>query len=148
MLIDVRRVFLPFALVLLVACERGELLGRLGGAVGQGGSGGLGGASDGGGAPDPVGPLVDAVARDTDPTFTEDLRELYFMTTRTGSKNIWRSVRADAASAWGAPVEVPELSTGYQEENPRISADGLRLWFFSDRDRALGTIWEVTRPSI
>ena len=43
---------------------------------------------------------------------------------------------------------MPALSTGFQEENPRIAADGLRLWFFSDRDRAVGTIWEVTRQAI
>jgi Tol biopolymer transport system component len=87
------------------------------------------------------------VARDTDPTFTGELLELYFTSTRTSSKDIWKSVRADAASDWGAPERVPALGTGYQEENPRLSADGLRLWFFSDRDRAVTTIWEVTRAA-
>lgn len=137
-----------FALVLAGAagCERSELLGRVGGAVSQGGTAGVDGMGEGGG-PDPVGPLLDPDARDTDPTFTADLKELYFMTTRSGSKDIWKSVRDDPASEWGAPEEVPELSTGYQEENPRISADGLRLWFFTDRDRSLGTIWEVTRET-
>jgi hypothetical protein len=134
--------------ILCLGCERGELLGSVGGSVAQGGTAGAGGSADAGAAPDPVGPLADPVARDTDPTFTGDRTELYFMTTRAdASKNIWKSVRADRADDWGAPTAVPELSSGFQEENPRISADGLRLWFFTDRDRALGTIWEVTRAA-
>jgi hypothetical protein len=134
--------------LLCFGCERGELLGRVGGSVGQGGTAGAGGASDAGATSDPVGPLADGVARDTDPTFTADLTELYFMTTRANnSKNIWKSLRADGAAEWGTPTAVPELSSGFQEENPRISADGLRLWFFTDRDRALGTIWEVMRAA-
>jgi hypothetical protein len=134
--------------LLCLGCERGELLGRVGGTVAQGGTAGAGGASDAGATSDPVGPLADGMARDTDPTFTADLTELYFMTTRANaSKNIWKSVRADGAAEWGTPTAVAELSSGYQEENPRVSADGLRLWFFTDRDRALGTIWEVTRAT-
>jgi hypothetical protein len=144
----VSRVWPAFALVLGLAlgCERSELLGRVGGAVGQGGTAGTSGNGEGGGAIEPIGPLADP-ARDTDPTFTEDLRELYFMSTRATSKDIWKSVRDDPADEWGAPAAVPELSSGYQEENPRVSADGLRLWFFTDRDRTLGTIWETTRPT-
>jgi Tol biopolymer transport system component len=142
----VLRAWLAVSLLLALGCERSELLGRVGASVAQGGTTGAGGAGDGG-AIDPVGPLVDP-ARDTDPTFTADLRELYFMSTRvTNSKDIWKSVRNDPAEAWGVPEAVPELSSGYQEENPRVSADGLRLWFFTDRDRTLGTIWEVTRPT-
>jgi Tol biopolymer transport system component len=120
----------------------------VGGGVAQGGTSGDGGNGEEGGMPDPVGPLADPTARDTDPTFTADLRELYFMSTRqTNSKDIWKSVRNDPAVEWGVPVAVPELGSGFQEENPRVSADGLRLWFFTDRDRALGTIWEITRPT-
>jgi hypothetical protein len=134
-------------LLLALGCERAELLGHVGGAVAHGGSAGAGGNGEGGDSSDPIGPLVDPDARDTDPTFTADRTELYFMSTRQGSKDIYKSVRSDAAAEWGAPTPVAELATGYQEENPRVSADGLRLWFFTDRDRALGTIWEVTRES-
>lgn len=144
----VSRFWLLVVAALAFGCERSELLGRVGASVGTGGTSGDAGNGEGGGAPDPVGPLVDP-ARDTDPTFTADLRELYFMTTRiTTSKDIWKSVRNDPADEWGAPVSVPELSSGYQEENPRVSADGLRLWYYTDRDRDLGTIWEITRPTL
>lgn len=138
-------------LVVLVAlgCERAELLGHVDAAVARGGSAGVGGNGEGGGEADPIGPLVDPDARDTDPTFTADRLELYFMSTRQGSKDIWKSVRSDQAGEWGAPTAVQELASGFQEENPRISADGLRMWFFTDRERdtAPSTIWEVTRES-
>jgi Tol biopolymer transport system component len=146
MIRQVSRIWLLFVVALPLGCERSELLGRVGAGVAQGGTSGDGGNGEGGSAPDPVGPLANP-ARDTDPTFTADRQELYFMSTRSGSKDIWKSVRNDPAEEWGAPVSVPELSSGFQEENPRVSADGLRLWFFTDRDRSLGTIWETTRPT-
>lgn len=116
-----------------VGCERGELLGAL--------------------QPRPFGPprlvseLSDPEARDTDPTFTADRCELYFMSDRSGSKDLYRSLRADPTEPWSAPERVDELSTGYQEENPHVSSDGLTLWFYTDRDRSLGTIWQSTRDS-
>jgi len=144
MLSSVNWAWILSASSLALACERSELLGRVDDPVATGGAAGAG---EGGSGPDPIGPLSDPDARDTDPTFTGDLTELYYMSSRTGSKNIRVSKRESAASDWGASAEVPELSTGYQEENPRIAADGLRLWFFTDRDRDLGTIWEITRPT-
>jgi Tol biopolymer transport system component len=138
----VNRAWVLLALAFSLACERGELLGRVGGTVA---SGGTGGAGEGGSSPDPIGPLSDPDARDTDPTFTGDLTELYFMSTRTGSKNVMVSLRADASSEWGPPALVPELVSDGDEENPRVAADGLRLWFYTNRDRGAGTIWQATR---
>jgi Tol biopolymer transport system component len=145
MILPVTRGRAFFAVLCMLGCERAELLGSVSGPVAQGGSAGMGGNGEGGGDIDPVGPLVDPDARDTDPTFTADRLELYFMSTRQSSKDIYKSVRSDPTAEWGAPVPVTALASGYQEENPRISADGLRMWFFTDRDRSLGTIWEVTR---
>jgi Tol biopolymer transport system component len=118
------------------------------GSVASGGTAGMGGVDgEGGDSPDPVPPLADPDARDTDPTFTADRTELYFMSTRTGSKNVMVSVRADASSEWGAPALVPELASNGDEENPRVAADGLRLWFYTNRDRGSGTIWEAKRAT-
>lgn len=82
---------------------------------------------------------------DTDPTFTADLCELFFMSTRDGSKDLFRSLRSSPDEPWGSPTRVDELSLDGQEENPFISADGLEIWFFTDRDRGLGSIWHATR---
>src|SRR6185503_3357264 len=143
----VNRAWLLVAPAFSLACERGELLGSVRGRVGQGGTAGAGGSPEGGGAPDPVSPLSDPIARDTDPTPTADRTLLYFMSTRAGGKDIWQSERADPSEDWGTPTLVEGISTNQQEENPRLSSDGLRLWFFSDRDRAASDLWESTRAS-
>jgi hypothetical protein len=102
---------------------------------------------DAGGLPPgtPIAAINDPAARDTDPSFTADLLELYFVSTRTGSKDIFRSLRDDPSAEWGTPELVTELSWEGQDENPLVSADGLDLWYFTDRDRSLGTIWHATR---
>lgn len=86
-------------------------------------------------------------ARDTDPTFTEDLTELYFMSDRSGDKRIWRSLRASADDAWGTPSIVEELNTAGENENPFVSNDGLTIYFFTDRDRTISAQWRSTRAS-
>jgi hypothetical protein len=82
---------------------------------------------------------------ETDPSFTADLMELYFMSTRDGSKDLFLSRRVSPDEAWGSPERLDVLSEGGQEENPFVSPDGLDLWFFTDRDRSLGSIWHTTR---
>jgi hypothetical protein len=94
-----------------------------------------------------VKPLNDPDARDTDPTFTEDLRELYFMSDRTGDKRIWRSLRPTSDDPWGTPTLVTELNTAGQNENPFVSNDGLTIWFFTDRDRTISAQWRSTRTT-
>jgi hypothetical protein len=138
----VARAWLLLVLSVATACERSELLGRV--TNGVGGSAGDAAGGEGGG-PDPVVPPSDPVERDTDPTFTSDLLELYFMSTRSGGKRIWKSTRLDPADAWGEPALVDELNIGTLTENPRVSPEGLRIWFFTDEDRTQGDIWESTR---
>lgn len=136
--------------LLLSACDRVELLGTF--QRDDAGVSGASGASGADGAGEPAEPrLVETIsdpgARDTDPSFTEDLRELYFMSDRAGSKDIWRSERPDRTSAWGAPELVSELNTAGEEENPCISNDGRDIWFFTDRDRTLGAQWHASRAA-
>jgi Tol biopolymer transport system component len=83
----------------------------------------------------------------TDPSVTGDGLELFFMSTRSGNKNIWHSIRSKVSADWEEPEVVSELSTDSTESNLKISEDGLELWFFSDRDRSLGTIWHATRTT-
>lgn len=130
------------AVLALGACERTELLGIVD-------TSGDGGASDPlvPDVPRPVPVLNDADARDTDPTFTEDLTELYFMSDRSGDKRIWRSLRPTAKDPWGPPSIVPELNTAGENENPFVSNDGLTIWFFTDRDRSISSQWRSTRAS-
>lgn len=83
----------------------------------------------------------------TDPAIRGDGLELYYMSTQSGNKSIWRSTRSVLGGAWGVPEFVDSLNSDSWEQNPRLSADGLRIWFYSDRDLAKGPIWEATRSS-
>jgi hypothetical protein len=52
---------------------------------------------------------------------------------------VWR----DSAGKWGAPVELPyPVNTPCVQDNPTLSADGLTLYFDSDRRDAAGTGWK------
>jgi len=84
-------------------------------------------------APVLVPELSDPAAYDEDPSFTGDLLELYFTSSRAGTFDIWRSRRATPDDRWGAPARVAELSSPTSEETPSISLDGLTIWFASDR---------------
>lgn len=97
--------------------------------------------------PRPIAELNDPNARDTDPSFTEDLTELYFTSDRSGDKRIWRSVRLSADEPWNLPSLVEELNTSGDNENPFVSNDGLSIWFFTNRDRSLGAQWRSTRAA-
>jgi Tol biopolymer transport system component len=127
---------------LLGGCDRTELLGVVDTSGDAGAREPL--VPD---VPRPVPELNDLDARDTDPTFTEDLTELYFMSDRTGDKRIWRSLRPTADDPWGAPSLVEQLNGGGENENPFVSNDGLTIWFFTDRDRTVSAQWRATRAS-
>ncbi|MDQ3032810.1 MAG: hypothetical protein M3Y87_10360 [Myxococcota bacterium] len=97
-----------------------------------------------GGPPTGVGPFgaprrIDALAsssRDSDPTATADLLELYFTSDRLGGPgnlDIWMSRRASVTAPWGAPTPVIELSSLDNEQTPEVSPDGLTLWLSSTR---------------
>ena len=139
------------SIVLLCGCgERGETLGRINGVDG--------GDFDGGSiaallpaprfaAPQPVVALSDVDSIDEDPTFTADLLELYFMSNRNGTKDIWTSTRASATDPWGSPHLVTELSSSGIDYSPGISLDGLDIWFATDRDMTRGRIWKSSRAA-
>lgn len=124
-----------------LGCVRNELLGTIG--------------ADGGSATPPrfapptlVAALSDTNAIDEDPTFTADLLELFFMSTRAGSRDIWTSRRASASDPWQAPTRVAELDSPDSDWGPSVSLDGLRIWFASDRSSVpRGQIWQATRAS-
>lgn len=81
----------------------------------------------------------------TDPTVTADALELYFSSARWGNKDIFRVRRASTTEPWGVLERPEELRTVQTEASPRVSSDGLRIVFFSDRDRSAGTFWEAHR---
>jgi len=117
------------ALTAVVGCFRAERLI----AVGRGNDAG----TDAGATWGPFGPPQEVVglrsASDDvqDPSLTGDELELYFSSATGGIKHVWRSKWA--GSAWGAAAAVSGLSSTRNEEDPKVSTDGLTIYFASDR---------------
>ncbi|MBI1785203.1 PD40 domain-containing protein, partial [Candidatus Sumerlaeota bacterium] len=83
---------------------------------------------------------------------SSDQLEIFFVRS-TGvwdSNDLYRATRASTASPFGAAAAVTELNTGsYSESYPYLTADGLRIYFSSDRPTSQGDdIWTATRPSV
>src|SRR5262245_10250456 len=81
-----------------------------------------------------------APARTDNPTLTADLLEIFFTTDRAGGNgDIWFARRSDVAHPFSPPAAVTELNTSTFETSSAISADGLTIWFGSDRIGAVGS---------
>jgi hypothetical protein len=111
------------------------------------------GQGGGGGAPErprfeaPVAMTeLNSSEREEDPTLTDDLLEIYFMSDREGNRDIWTSRRAGMGSPWDPPHAVENINLAESiEDTPCVSADGLRIWFYSRREPE-GT-WLAERAS-
>jgi hypothetical protein len=70
----------------------------------------------------------------------------------SGGHDIWMTSRPTLASPWGIPVNLgPNVNSASNEWDPRLSRDGLSLYFSSDRPGGVGgseDIWVTTRPSL
>ncbi|HXU04711.1 MAG TPA: hypothetical protein VN903_27300, partial [Polyangia bacterium] len=89
-------------------------------------------------------------ARTDNPTLTADLLEIYFTSDRaSGNGDVWFARRFDARMPFDTPLPVNEVNTTTFETSAAISADGLTLWFGSDRPGGVGStdIWMATRPN-
>jgi Tol biopolymer transport system component len=84
---------------------------------------------------------------DDDPTLTGDLLELYVNSSREGNSDIFVATRTAVDQAWSSPTRVAELSSGSTETTPEVSADGLTMYFSSDRAGGTGgaDLWRSTR---
>lgn len=88
---------------------------------------------------------------DTDPCTRIDELEIFFTSTRPGigGGDIYRATRAGPTLPFGTPAIVPELCTGSTDSSPSLTADGLRIYFWSDRPGGTGSfdIYTATRPN-
>jgi WD40-like Beta Propeller Repeat len=101
------------------------------------------------GTPQLVGELA-SNARTDNPTLTADLLEIYFTTDRgSGNGDVWYAKRSDPSLPFEAPSAIAEVNTVFFETSSAISADGLTLWFGSDRAGGVGStdIWQSNRRS-
>ena len=82
--------------------------------------------------------LSDPDANDDDPTVTGDLLELFFNSNRTGNSQLFVSRRDSVDLPWGGPQPIPELNSDDNETAPEVSADGLAIYFSSNRPGGKG----------
>ena len=71
---------------------------------------------------------------DDDPCLTRDQLEVFFESTRGGNSDLWTSRRVSVNDVWPAPVPVMVVNSSNSEEHPSLTADGLSLYFTSDRN--------------
>lgn len=91
-----------------------------------------------------LGSVVNSSAGEAATTISPDGLELYFHSgTRTGghgSYDLWVTRRATRNDPWGIPENLREpINTAYSDLIPRISADGLYLFFCSERPGGYGS---------
>ena len=95
------------------------------------------------GTPTNLGPTVNSSAHDYDPSISADELELYLVSHRPGGyggRYLWVATRASVSDPWAAPVNLgPTVNTAYNECCPDISADGLSLFFWSNRPGGFGS---------
>lgn len=90
---------------------------------------------------------------DLSPQVTGDGLALYYASTApggVGGLDIWMVTRPALSSPWGTPVNLgPTVNSGADEATPRLSPDGLSLYFSSARSGGKGDwdIWVATRAS-
>jgi len=105
------------------------------------------------GKPVNSGPVVNSPALEAQPSISGDGLSLFFYSERSGgygNRDIWVARRATTDEAWTTLENVgPPVNTSYRDSGPCISADGLTLFFDSDRPGGSGQsdIWVTRRAT-
>jgi Tol biopolymer transport system component len=102
-----------------------------------------------------LGPVVNSRFHEHFVNVSNDGLSLFFTSDRPGGlgggdSNTWVSPRATTESPWTEPVKLgPPINTASRDYTPNISADGLSLYFSSDRPGGQGDwdIWVSTRQT-
>ena len=105
------------------------------------------------GVPVNLGPTVNTSSVDTTPSISSNGLSLYFESMRPGgygSYDIYVATRPTRDDDWSAPVKLgPPVNTSSGEGFQSISADGLELYFWSDRPGGYSgdEIWVTKRET-
>ncbi len=100
-----------------------------------------------------VGPPVNTSYRDSGPGISADALTLFLDSDRpggSGDSDIWVTTRATDSDPWGTPVNLgPVVNASSYDAYPNVSADGLVLFFQSDRPGGYGgnNIWMTSRET-
>ena len=109
------------------------------------------------GIPTNLGPTVNSEATEQGPSLSVDGLELYFSDHSPGIRlggqgraDLWVTTRPTKDDPWGVPVNLgPTVNSSAEDEFADLSADGLSLYFSSNRAGGLGQydLWVTTRET-
>ncbi|MHC4564446.1 MAG: M56 family metallopeptidase [Planctomycetota bacterium] len=105
------------------------------------------------GTPTNLGLTVNSWAGDDMPSISADGLELYFGSNRSGGSgdfDLWVTTRDTKDDEWYPPMNLgPTVNTSARDHCPSVSADGLSLFFESNRAGGAGSadIWVTTRDA-
>ena len=100
-----------------------------------------------------LGSVVNSSSQDNSPSISADGLSLYFSSNRSGTvgnMDLWVSSRETTADDWGTPSNLgPVVNSSNADYMSHISADGLSLYFSSERPGGLGLrdLWMTTRAT-
>jgi hypothetical protein len=106
------------------------------------------------GEPGNLGQTVNSSYHDFFSSISTDGLELFFNSSRPGGQgdwDVWVTTRATISDPWGIPVNLgPPVNSSYLEQTPTILADGLVLFFSSNRPGGFGgtDLWVATRATV
>jgi len=104
------------------------------------------------GAAQNLGPVVNSPSSDGSPDISADGLTLHFDSMRGGGQggwDIWTTTRPPGGD-WTAPIPLPSpINSPSADAGPSMSADGLSLYFASDRPGSYGSfdLWVTTRKT-
>lgn len=100
------------------------------------------------GAPTEVTEL-NSTASDLMPELRADGLEIFLDRWGNGPPDIWRATRPNITSTFSPPTRVTELNSSLSDHGASLTADGLDLYFTSERTRAGSKdIWMASRRSV
>jgi len=105
------------------------------------------------GEPVNLGPTINSSYDDHGSNISDDGLELFFNSLRPGGygqSDVWMTRRQTKDDPWEEPINLgPTINSSNREVSPDISADGLALFFRSDRPGGYGgqDLWMATRPT-
>ena len=105
-------------------------------------------------APVNLGPIMNTVYEEFDSNISADGLSLFFASDHPGGSgdfDLWVARRNTTDADWDVPVVLgPIVNSQYDDDGPSISADGLSLYFSSNRPGGYGEtdLWVTTRSTI
>jgi len=103
------------------------------------------------GPPSDLGPMVNSPGGDAPGSISADGLSLYLFSNRSGNWDIWVATRPTMQDDWIAPTDLgPVVNTGFRDQDPLLSSDGLELYFTSDRPGGFGgrDLWVTKRATV